>query len=114
MENNPSQPNPAAGQVRIRVDERDMDTTYANSIRTSTTAEEVLLDFGLNAQSQPRTDGDQPGQPEMLFKVNDRVIMNFYTAKRLAMSLSQIVRRHEEQFGELKLNPAERVTDRGN
>ena len=35
-------------QVRIRMDERDMKTSYANAFRTNGTAEEVMLDFGLN------------------------------------------------------------------
>ena len=35
-------------QVRLRVDERNMKSSYANAFRTNGTAEEVMLDFGLN------------------------------------------------------------------
>ena len=35
-------------QIQVRMDDRDMKTVYANGCRTSTTSEEVLLDFGLN------------------------------------------------------------------
>ncbi len=95
-------------QVRLRVDEREMKTTYANAFRTNGTAEEVMLDFGLNLVGQsPAGQGDQ-NQPEILFKVNERVILNYYSAKRLAITLSQMIRRHEEQFGELELDVAKR------
>ena len=92
-------------QGRLRVDERNMSTTYANAFRTNGTAEEVMLDFGLNLVGQPQ-EGQE--QPEILFQVNDRVIMNYYSAKRLAITLSQLIRRHEEQFGELEMDVAKR------
>ena len=52
--------------------------------------------------------GGQQNQPEILFQVNQRVIMNYYSAKRLAITLSQLIRRHEQQFGELELDVAKR------
>jgi hypothetical protein len=114
-------------QIRLRVDERNMNTSYANAFRTNGTAEEVLLDFGLNlvvpgatpplegggGEGQPGVQA-QPGaqsQPEIMFQVNDRVILNYYSAKRLAITLSQLIRRHEEQFGELELDVSKRRTD---
>ena len=92
-------------QVRIRVDERNMRAAYANAFRTHGTAEEVMLDFGLNLMSPA---AQQQGQPEISFQVNERVIMNYYSAKRLAITLSQLIRRHEEQFGELELDVSKR------
>ena len=92
-------------QVRIHVDERNMRTSYANAFRTNGTAEEVMLDFGLNLLNPP---AQQQDQPEIIFRVNDRVIMNYYSAKRLAITLSQLIRRHEEQFGELEMDVAKR------
>ena len=94
-------------QVRLRVDEREMSSGYANAFRTNGTAEEVMLDFGVNLLNQA-TQQQQQSQPEIIFKVNDRVIMNYYSAKRLAITLSQLIRRHEEQFGELELDVAKR------
>ena len=87
-------------QIRLRVDERELTTSYANAFRANGTAEEVMLDFGLNLVGQPA----QGQQPEILFKVNNRVVMNYFSAKRLAITLSQIIRRHEEQFGELEMD----------
>jgi len=95
-------------QVRVRIDEREMTTSYANAFRTNGTAEEVMVDFGLNLVSPPGKEGDQA---EIIFKINDRVILNYYSAKRLALTLSQLLRRHEEQFGELELDVAKRRKD---
>ena len=94
-------------QVRIRVDETSMKTDYANAFRASETAEEVILDFGLNTT---RPSPQQKDQPEIVFKANERVIMNYYSAKRLAITLGQLIRRYEQQFGELELDVAKRRT----
>ena len=54
-------------QVRLRVDERNMSTSYANAFRTNGTAEEVMLDFGLNTVVQGGQAGaDAQPQPELL------------------------------------------------
>ena len=95
-------------QVRLRVDERDMATAYANGFRTNGTPEEVILDFGLNL---PTPQADPKATPEMVFKVTERVILNYYSAKRLAITLSQVIRRHEDQFGELELEANSRRKD---
>ncbi|MCC5828595.1 MAG: DUF3467 domain-containing protein [Phycisphaeraceae bacterium] len=114
-----SNPNPTAHataqpgqqQVRLRLDEAGMTTTYSNAFRTNTSAEEVFVDFGMNLM-MPAAQGGEGSQNvgEMIFKLNNRVVLNYYTAKRLAMVLGQIVSRHEQQFGELKLNVNERRT----
>ena len=102
-------------QVRLRIDERNMGSTYANAFRTNGTAEEVMLDFGLNlvnvaAQQQQQQQQQEQAQPEIVFQVNQRVVLNYYSAKRLAITLSQLIRKHEEQFGELELDVNKRRT----
>ncbi|MHC4294792.1 MAG: DUF3467 domain-containing protein [Planctomycetota bacterium] len=97
-------------QVRLRVDEREMSSSYANAFRTNGTAEEVILDFGLNLLGPA---AQQEDQPEIIFKVSERVIMNYYSAKRLAITLSQLIRRHEDEFGELELDVAKRRKSSG-
>lgn len=93
----------AAGtqEVVLRVDERNLKTSYANAFRTNGTAEEVMLDFGLNLLAAPSKEG---GQSDIIFQVNERVILNYFQAKRLALALGQIITRHEAQFGELELD----------
>ena len=90
--------------VQLMLDERDMRTTFSNAYRIHTTAEEVVLDFGFNmANPNP-----QSGQQQLLFKVTERVIMSYPNIKRLSMSLVQLVRRYEQQFGEIPTQPGPR------
>ena len=42
------QAQPAQQQIRLRMDHREMSTSYANMVMTHSMPNEVLLDFGLN------------------------------------------------------------------
>jgi hypothetical protein len=97
-------------RVQLRIDESKMQTTYANAFRTNGMPEEVILDFGFNIGGPPPGEG-QP--PQIVFHVNERVVMNYYSAKRLAITLSQLIRRHEQQFGELEMDVNKRRRDGG-
>jgi hypothetical protein len=93
-------------QVRVQLDEREMKTTYSNAYRIHTAAEEVVVDFGFN---MPDPNSQQQGAaPQLLFKVTERVVMSYGSAKRLAMSLTQLVKRFEQQFGEIPVQPGPR------
>ena len=92
-------------RVRVRIDESNVNTSYASGFRPVATAEEVILDFGLNLA---RLTGDKETPYEVVFQANNRVIMNYYSTKRLAIALGQLVRRYEEKFGELELKAANR------
>ena len=97
-ENVPSgDPNQQAG-VQVMLDERELRTLYANAYRIHTSAEEVVIDLGFN---MPNPNQQPGGQQSLLFKVTERVIMSYPNAKRLAASLSQLIRRYEQQFGEI-------------
>jgi hypothetical protein len=89
-------------QIQLRIDEQRMKVTYANTIRTTTTPDEVVLDFGMN-MPMPGPDG----QPALLFDVGSRVVLNWRGAKRLAISLGQVIRQFEAQNGEIPLGPAQ-------
>lgn len=90
--------NPEQRQIQLRIDESKMGTTYANTIRTSTTQDEVVLDFGMNLPMQ-----GPDNQPMLMFNVGSRVVMTWPSAKRLAISLGQVVRQYEERHGEIEL-----------
>lgn len=95
-------------QVQLRIDESKMVSTYANTIRTSVTNDEVVLDMGLNVPLQ------LPNQPPaMIFSVGSRVIMNWAGAKRLAMSLGHLIRQYEERNGEISLGQPRRGSNGG-
>ncbi len=87
--------------VQLLLDESQMRTSFSNAYRIHTTAEEVVLDFGFN-MANPNPQG---GAQQLLFRVTDRVIMSYPNVKRLANSLMQLVRRYEQQFGELGAGP---------
>src|SRR5215203_1624832 len=94
--------------VQVVLDEREMRTVFSNAYRIHTTAEEVVVDFGFN-MANPNPQG---GQQQLLFKVSDRVILSYSNVKRLAASLQQLVRRYEQQFGELPMTPGPRPAGR--
>lgn len=97
-------------QVQVLLDERDMKTVYSNAYRIHSAAEEVVVDLGFNMPNPNLQPGQDPQHPpqQLLFKINDRVIMSYANAKRLAMSLQQLVKRYEQQFGELPMQPGPR------
>lgn len=98
-------PNPSQGQqVQLRIDESKMATTYANTIRTSTTQDEIILDFGINLPQQQSKDNVQ-----MIFSVGSRVVMTWVGAKRLAASLAQAVGGYEQRYGEIDMNPKQPI-----
>jgi hypothetical protein len=92
-------------QVQVLLDERELKSMYANAYRIHTSAEEVIIDLGFN---MPNPNPQNPGQQQLLFKVTDRVIISYTNAKRLAISLTQLVKRYEQQFGEIALQPGQR------
>ena len=59
--------------------------------RVTGTPEELIVDFGLNKQVG--------GNTAETIQLNQRIIVNFYTAKRLAAALVMAVQRHEQAFG---------------
>lgn len=92
-------------QIQLLINEDKMETSYANAFRTNGTAEEVMIDFGMNTVAQAA----QSGAPtQVLFQLTDRIVLNYFSAKRLAITLTQMIRRHEQQFGEVELDVAKR------
>lgn len=89
--------------VSLRIDDSQAKATYANAFRQSTTQHELILDFGINVvMPKQGAAGPGPAGQEMHFKIDNRLVMNYVTAKRLQGALAQIVRAHEERFGEIK------------
>lgn len=85
----------------ISVDESNAITCYANFCRVTGTPEELIVDFGLNAQ--PMGSNDKP------VEITQRIALNFYTAKRLLHALHVSVQRHEEVFGTIETDIQKRV-----
>jgi uncharacterized protein DUF3467 len=87
--------------VHVMLDERELHTSFANGYRIHTTAEEVIVDFGFNLLNPNPQAG---GQQQMLFRVNDRIIMSYASVKRLTGSLQQLILRYEQQFGPIPIH----------
>ena len=87
---------------QVKLDDSTVNAEYANFCRISGTPEELVLDFALNTQPSGT-------MPEVL-KLNQRVILNFFTAKRLLIALQMAVQRHEQMFGVLETDIRKRVT----
>ena len=85
-----------AEPVQMPVDESHIVAHYANFCRVTGTPEELIVDFGLNKQ----VSGNTPAPVQL----TQRIIVNFYSAKRLAGALMMAVQRHEQAFGELELD----------
>ena len=88
-------------QTEVVVDDSSTLPSYSNFCRVTATPEEVILDFGLNPQ--PFATGRQD------VKANQRIVMNFYTAKRLLTALSMTIQRHEGTFGAIELDVRRRA-----
>jgi hypothetical protein len=95
-------PQPAQQQTEVVVDDSSTLPSYSNFCRVTATPEEVILDFGLNPQ--PFATGRQD------VKANQRLVMNFYTAKRLLTALGMTIQRHEGTFGSIELDVRRRAT----
>jgi hypothetical protein len=87
---------PGMVQAEIVLNEKDAHIAYSNFARVTSTAEEVIIDFCLNPNPF------HPGRHEI--PVSQRLIMNFYTAKRLFSALGMTLQRHESTFGPIELD----------
>lgn len=83
--------------VQVLLDERELRQIYSNAYRIHATADEVVVDLGFNMPNP----NPQSGQQQLLLKITDRVVMSYMNAKRLSQSLGQLIKRYEQQFGEL-------------
>jgi hypothetical protein len=87
--------------AQFAVDMSQLSTSYANFCRVTGTPEELILDFGLNTQMTPA-----PTEP---VRLTHRLVVNFYTAKRLLHALHMAVQQHESVYGLLEVDIQKRM-----
>jgi hypothetical protein len=98
----PEQKAPAPQKApQLQVDDSNILACYSNFCRVTGTPEELSIDFGFNPQPV--------GVPTAPVKVKQRIILNFFTAKRLLAALSMSVQRHEQVFGVLETDIQKRL-----
>jgi hypothetical protein len=86
---------------QIQVDDSKAAANYTNFCRVTGTPEELVIDFGLNPQPV--------GVPTQPIAVTQRIVMNYFTAKRTLHALQLTVARHEDTFGVLETDVQRRV-----
>jgi hypothetical protein len=90
-----------AVRAPIQIDDEKALATYANFCRVTGTPEELIIDVGLNSQPVgPQTEA---------IKINQRLVLNYFTAKRLLAALQMSIQRHEAAFGVLETDVQKRV-----
>jgi hypothetical protein len=90
-----------AQRMQVEIDDSKVMALYANFCRVTGTPEELIIDFGLNPQPF--------GVPTHPIPVTQRIITNFYTAKRMLHALGLTIQRHEATFGVLETDVQKRV-----
>ena len=86
---------------QVVVDASKAHAAYANFCRVTGTPEELIIDFGLNTQPM--------GVPSEPIEISERIVMNYYTAKRMMAALQMSLQRHEAAFGVLETDVQKRV-----
>lgn len=87
--------------AEVQINDASAVVCYANFCRVTGTPEELILDFGLNAQ---------PMGAATNVEIKQRLIVNYFTAKRLLHALGLSLQRHETAFGILETDVQKRVT----
>jgi hypothetical protein len=105
-DNSPSPVPPPAGlpaqqPEQVKIEDANALACYANFCRVTGTAEELILDFGLNPQMTTPS-------PEPIV-IKQRIVTNLFTAKRLLQVLEMTIQRHEAAFGVLETDVQRRV-----
>ncbi|MFH1549218.1 MAG: DUF3467 domain-containing protein [Planctomycetota bacterium] len=83
---------------RINIDETDCTETYSNFFSVTGSPEEIALDFGLMHREIKHT-----------VRLKARIYLNYYNAKRLLTGLTQSIKKYEETYGPLELDPRKRA-----
>lgn len=97
----PQVPTQQQRPMQLEIDDSKVVALYANFCRVTGTPEEMIIDFGLNPQPV--------GVPTHPIPVSQRIITNFYTAKRMLRALELTIQRHETTFGVLETDVQKRV-----
>jgi hypothetical protein len=98
----PQQAHPQQAPAReFAVDTTNLLTGYVNFARLTGTPEELVLDFGLNTQMTPSL--QEP------IKLTHRLVVDYYTAKRLLGALHWAVQQQESVYGVLETDIQKRM-----
>jgi len=89
-----------AGQKQgatLRIMDAQAETAYSNFCIVTSTPEEALLNFGINLMMPNK-------ENEVRVQVSNRIVMSYASAKRLAITLSNLIQRYEAANGVIEIN----------
>lgn len=89
----------------VRFDDTGITNAYANVCNVSSSREEVVLVFGMN-------NAWERDASEVRVKLNSRVILSPFAAKRLAMLLDNVIKQYEARFGAMDVGAIQAAADR--
>ncbi len=93
---------PNAPSARLRFESGEPEAHYCNLTRVTAGPEELIVDLGMTVPN--------PQNPqELIGKFTDRVVLNYYNAKRLALALQATIARFEQRFGPVEIDPNRRA-----
>ena len=96
----PEAARPAATGPVVKFDDAGIINAYANVCNVSSSREEVVLVFGMNNAWEREAS-------EVRVKLNSRVILSPFAAKRLALLLNSVVQQYEARFGVMDMGVAQ-------
>jgi len=91
-------------QIQLQIDDSQAGTYYSSTARVSGSAEEITIDFAGPVRAK-----DKPSVARL--KIDQRVMLSPWAAKRLALALGQAVSRYEQAYGILEIDERKRRVD---
>lgn len=82
---------------KVKWDDSNMKTAYANVVNAASTREEVTLFFGTN-QTWNVADAK-----ELVIQLSDRIVLSPFAAKRLWILLGSVLTDYEKRHGKLDI-----------
>ena len=95
-------PDAQAQQFQLQVDESKVQTFSSSTARVYGSAEEIVLDFSQGIRPSGRDNIS-------VMRIDARVLLSPWAAKRLAIALGQAVQRYEQAYGALEIDPRKRM-----
>jgi len=90
-------------QVQIQIDDSQTTVSYSSTVRVWGSAEEVNLDFA----GPLRPTGPKAAK----LKIDHRIVLNPWAAKRLCLAMNQAIARYEKAYGALEVDPRKRLVN---
>jgi len=89
----------------VKFDDAGITNAYANVCNVSSSREEVVLVFGMN-------NAWERDASEVRVKLNSRVILSPFAAKRLSLLLGNVIKQYESRFGPMDVGNIQSAANR--